>query len=212
MLVKNIILMENETVMDALKSLNKDLSNSAIFVDTSCKYRIRNKSFEEIKDNNYFKLKFDVSNPLHRTEIAMYKVNGQSWFDIDAIYSRELVYVKPKSAQNVIYITESRNNKNLYTRLNVPSQVNPLDFIISLGDKSKDKTFILPEYIVFKIIVDNCGKKSVISKKDTIEISWDNSNFCFLQKQKNSNDFVLIGLSIDGFKLNKINGDFVYLI
>lgn len=212
MIVKKIMLMENETVMEALASLGEMIKCSDIFIDTSCKYKIRNRSFEEVANKNYLKLKFSMDNPLFRTEIAMFKIDGQNWYDVDAIYSRELIYVRPETAENVIYITSSTEKTNSYKRFTLQENENPIDFILSLKEKAKQNTFILPEYIVFRIIVDNKDKKTIISKKDSIQISWDNGDLCLLQKQKNTNDYVLLGLCIGGFKLNKINGDFAYLV
>lgn len=212
MKTKNIELMKDETVIDALSSLEKDLKNSTIFLDSACRYRIQNKSFEELKSGNYLKLKFNSPNPLLHTEIAMYKVEGQKWYDVDAIFSHKVIYTKPSNPDMLIYITVGDGKKEKFQRINVEKDINPINFIISLGEKAKGKTFILTEDIVFKIIIDNHGKKTVISKKDSIEISWNNFNFCLLQKQKDSNDYILSGMCIDGFTLNKVNGDFIYLV
>lgn len=212
MKTKNIELMKNETVIDALNSLGKDLNNSAILLSKDCRYRIQNKSFEEIKGGNYLKLKFNSPNPLLHTEIAMYKVEGQKWYDVDAIFSQKVIYTKPNNPDMIIYITIGKEKKEEFKRINIEKDINPIDFIISLGEKAKNKTFILTEELVFKIIIDNHGKKTVISKKESIEISWNNLNFCLLQKQKDTDNYILSGMCIDGFSLNKINGDFIYLI
>lgn len=209
---KNIELMKDETVIDALSLLGKDLRNSTVYLDPACRYRIQRKSFEELKSGNFLKLKFNSPNPLLHTEITMYKVEGEKWYDIDAIFSHKVIYTKPSNPDMIIYITIGDEKKEDFKRLFVEKGTNPINFIISLGEKAKGKTFILTEDLVFKIIIDTRGKKTVISKKDSIEISWNNFNFCLLQKQKDSNDYILSGMCIDGFTLNKINGDFIYLV